>query len=78
MSIRFPENRKENFVTFYSVTGLTFMINGAGDETKVADAQSACSCLQLCLQSDCVNKSGLTFSIESLESASPICVAVIS
>lgn len=74
MSIRFPENRKEHFVTFYSVTGLTFMINGAGDERKVADAQSGCSCLQ----SDCVNKSGLTFSIESLESASPICVAVIS
>ena len=44
VSIRFPEQKKEHFVTFYSVTGLTFMINGAGDETKVADEQSACSC----------------------------------
>ena len=46
------------------------MINGAEDETNVVVAvrlQSAtdCTCLQLCLQSDCVNKSGLTFSIES-------------
>ena len=54
------------------------MINGAGDETKVADAQSACSCLQLCLQSDCVNKSGLTFSIESFESGLPTSAHVIS
>ena len=53
------------------------MINGAGDETKVV-GQSACSWLQLCLQSDCVNKSGLTFSIESFESGLPTSAHVIS
>ena len=45
------------------------MINGAEDETNVVVAvrlqSTDCTCLQLCLQSDCVNKSGLTFSIES-------------